>query len=104
VFAVHGTIRSLAATGQQTLTESCQSQPTASDDRRTARTFKVVFPAVAGGEVTLRDLVREFKTTGSTYRRTVQTTLRASYTNHYRRGIAASARLPVSPSGSPSPW
>ena len=32
---------------------------------------QVVFPAVAGGEVTLRDLVREFKTTGSTYRRTL---------------------------------
>ena len=54
---------------------------------------QVVFPAVAGGEVTLRDLVREFKTTGSTYRRTVQTTLRASYTNHYRRGLIALLRV-----------
>jgi len=48
---------------------------------------QVVFPAVTGGEATLQDLVREFKTTGPTYRRTVQTTLRASYTNHYRRGL-----------------
>lgn len=50
---------------------------------------QVVYPAVAGGEATLRDLVAEFKTKGSTYRRTVQTTLRASYTHHYRRGLIA---------------
>lgn len=47
----------------------------------------VVFPAVAGGEQTLRELVHEFKTNGPVYRRTVQTTLRASYTDHYRRGL-----------------
>lgn len=47
----------------------------------------VVFPAVTGGEQTLRDLVHEFKTRGPLYRRTVQTTLKASYTNHYRRGL-----------------
>jgi TnpA family transposase len=50
---------------------------------------QVVFPAVSGGEATLRDLVAEFKSSGSTYRRTVQTTLRASYTHHYRRGLIA---------------
>ena len=48
---------------------------------------EVVFPAVAGGEQTLRELVHEFKTQGPIYRRTVQTTLKASYTNHYRRGL-----------------
>jgi len=32
-------------------------------------------------------LVHEFKTKGPVYRRTVQTTLRASYSNHYRRGL-----------------
>ena len=48
---------------------------------------QVVFPAVAGGEQTLRELVHEFKTKGPVYRRTVQTTLKASYTNHYRRGL-----------------
>lgn len=48
---------------------------------------QVVFPAVNGGEQTLRDLVAEFKTSGPEYRRTVQTTLRASYTGHYRRGL-----------------
>ncbi|ARF52967.1 Tn3 family transposase [Streptomyces gilvosporeus] len=48
---------------------------------------QVVFPAVSGGEATLRELVHEFKTRGPVYRRTVQTTLKASYTNHYRRGL-----------------
>ncbi len=47
----------------------------------------VVFPAVSGGEQTLRELVHEYKTQGPVYRRTVQTTLKASYTNHYRRGL-----------------
>lgn len=31
--------------------------------------------------------MHEFKTTGPVYRRTVQTTLNASYTGHYRRGL-----------------
>ncbi|WP_344953924.1 Tn3 family transposase, partial [Sphaerisporangium flaviroseum] len=48
---------------------------------------QVVFPAVRGGEETLRELVKEFKTKGPIYRRTVQTTLKASYTGHYRRGL-----------------
>lgn len=48
---------------------------------------EVVFPAVSGGEQTLRELVHEYKTKGPVYRRTVQTTLKASYTNHYRRGL-----------------
>jgi hypothetical protein len=50
---------------------------------------EVVFPAVAGGEQTLRELVHEFKTKGPVYRRTVQTTLKASYSRHYRRGLIA---------------
>ena len=48
---------------------------------------EVVFPAVTGGEQTLQELVHEYKTKGPVYRRTVQTTLKASYTNHYRRGL-----------------
>ncbi|MEU9298733.1 Tn3 family transposase [Streptomyces sp. NPDC048266] len=48
---------------------------------------EVVYPAVSGGEQTLRELVHEFKTRGPVYRRTVQTTLKASYTNHYRPGL-----------------
>lgn len=47
----------------------------------------VVFPAVSGGEQTLRELVHEYKTKGPVYRRTVQATLKASYSNHYRRGL-----------------
>ena len=31
--------------------------------------------------------MHEYKTSGPLYRRTVQTTLKASYTNHYRRGL-----------------
>ncbi len=46
---------------------------------------EAVYPVV--GEQTLHDLVREYKASGTTYRRTVQTTLKASYTNHYRRGL-----------------
>jgi hypothetical protein len=48
---------------------------------------EVVYPAVRGGEATLRELVHEYKTNGPAYRRTVQTTLRASYTGHYRKGL-----------------
>lgn len=47
----------------------------------------VVYPAVAGGEQTLRELVHQYKTKGPIYRRPVQTTLKASYGNHYRRGL-----------------
>jgi hypothetical protein len=46
---------------------------------------RVIFP-VAGVD-NLRNLVAEYKSSGSTYRRTVQTTYRASYTNHYRSGL-----------------
>lgn len=49
----------------------------------------VIFPALTGGEQALKDLVYEFKTKGPAYRTTVQTTLRASYTDHYRRGLIA---------------
>ncbi|MFJ7495948.1 hypothetical protein ACIQZB_33170 [Streptomyces sp. NPDC097727] len=42
-----------------------------------------VYLAVSGGEHTLRELVHEFKTRGPVQRRTVRTTLKASYTNHY---------------------
>ena len=45
----------------------------------------VVYPVA--GEKTPRDLVAEYKSSGPTYRRTVQTTLRGSYTGHYRRGL-----------------
>lgn len=43
----------------------------------------VVFPVV--GEQTLRDLVREYKSTGAAYEKEVHSTIRASYASHYRR-------------------
>jgi hypothetical protein len=46
---------------------------------------RVVFPVI--GEDNLRNLVAEYKSSGSTYRRTVQTTYRASYSGHYRKGL-----------------
>jgi len=54
---------------------------------------EVVFPAVSGGEQTLRELADEFRTKGPVYRRIVQTTLRASYSNHYRRGLIALVKI-----------
>jgi hypothetical protein len=39
------------------------------------------------GEKTVRGLVAEYKSFGPAYRRAVQTTLRASYIGHYRRGL-----------------
>jgi len=45
----------------------------------------VVFPVV--GEQTLRDLVREAKATGPTYRTTLRTVIRNSYKGHYRRMV-----------------
>lgn len=45
----------------------------------------VVFPVV--GEQTLRDLVKEWKATGPTYRITLRTVIRNSYQGHYRRMV-----------------
>ena len=59
----------------------------ASLERPSDAVREVVYPAVRGGEATLRELVREYKTHGPAYRRTVQTTLKASYTGHYRAGL-----------------
>ena len=44
---------------------------------------EVLYPIV--GEQKLRDLVREFKSTGPAYREHVRTRLRASYSGHYRK-------------------
>jgi TnpA family transposase len=46
-----------------------------------------LFPVVPGGEATLQDLVAEYRQSGPIFRRSVQTTLKASYSNHYRRGL-----------------
>jgi TnpA family transposase len=59
----------------------------ASLERPSDAVREVVYPAVRGGEATLRELVREYKTHGPAYRQSVQTTLKASYTGHYRAGL-----------------
>jgi hypothetical protein len=46
---------------------------------------EVVYPVV--GEQTLRDLVKEWKATGPTYRTTLRTVIRNSYSGHYRRMV-----------------
>src|SRR3954454_534821 len=46
---------------------------------------EVLFPVV--GDQTLRDLVRESKATGPTYRTTLRATIRSSYRGHYRRAV-----------------
>jgi hypothetical protein len=45
----------------------------------------VIFPVV--GEQTLRDLVKEAKATGPSYRTTLRTVIRNSYKGHYRRMV-----------------
>jgi TnpA family transposase len=45
----------------------------------------VIFPVVP--EQTLRDLVKEYKATGTTYQQKVQKLMRSSYSKHYRRMI-----------------
>src|SRR5207249_823196 len=54
-------------------------------DRPDGIVREVVFPVVA--EQTLRDLVKEWKATGATYRTTLRTVIRNSYTGHYRRMV-----------------
>ncbi|MGI6120574.1 MAG: Tn3 family transposase, partial [Desulfosporosinus sp.] len=45
----------------------------------------VLYPIVS--EQTLKDLVKEFKSTGPAYREKIHTVIRASYSSHYRRMI-----------------
>jgi hypothetical protein len=47
---------------------------------------EVIYPVV-GGEATLTDLVNEYRATGSEYQRQKRKVFKASYTNHYRRGL-----------------
>jgi TnpA family transposase len=49
------------------------------------RVRDVIFPVV--GEQTLRDLIREKKASGPSYRTTLRTVIRNSYRSHYRRAI-----------------
>lgn len=47
---------------------------------------EVIYPVV-GGETTLRDLLAEYRATGSEYQRAKRQVFKASYTSHYRRGL-----------------
>jgi hypothetical protein len=46
---------------------------------------QVLYPVV--GEQTLKDLVKEYKSTGLAYRQRVHTVMRSSYASHYRRMV-----------------
>ena len=46
---------------------------------------QVIYPVVS--QQTLRDLVREYKSTGTAYRQRVHTVMRSSFASHYRRMI-----------------
>ena len=52
---------------------------------------EVIYPVV--GEQTLKNLVREFKSTGTAYREKVYTVMRSSYGNHYRRMLPSLLNL-----------
>ncbi len=57
---------------------------TASLDYPEGKVKEIIYPIA--GEQTLRDLVQEFKLSGS-YEQQVQTIMRGSYSNHYRRMV-----------------
>lgn len=47
---------------------------------------QVIYPVV-GGETTLRDLVAEYRASGTEYQRNKRRVFKSAYTNHYRRGL-----------------
>jgi hypothetical protein len=47
---------------------------------------EVIYPVV-GGEATLKDLAAEYRAKGTEYQRQKRKVFKASYTNHYRRGL-----------------
>jgi hypothetical protein len=57
----------------------------ASLEKPEGKVSEVIYPVV--GEKTLRDLVKEMKSNGTTYQRKVHTVLRSSYSRHYRRAL-----------------
>ena len=57
----------------------------ASVERPDGTVREVLYPVV--GEQTFKDLVREAKATGPTYRTTLRATIRSSYRGHYRRAV-----------------
>jgi hypothetical protein len=63
-----------------------EADPEASVDEPDGLMRNLVSPA-AGGEQKLRDLVREYKSSGPAFRFKVHTYLRASYASHFRRMV-----------------
>ena len=57
----------------------------ASLDHPKGQVDEVIYPVV--GEQTLRDLVKEYRVTGRSYREKVHTVMRGSYSHHYRRMV-----------------
>jgi len=57
----------------------------ASLDHPKGQVDEVIYPVV--GEQTLRDLVKEYRATGRSYREKVHTVMRGSYSHHYRRMV-----------------
>lgn len=52
---------------------------------------EVIFPVVS--EQTLRDLVKEYKSTGSAYQQKVQAVMRSSYSRHYDAWYSSSSSI-----------
>ena len=57
----------------------------ASLDHPKGQVDEVIYPVV--GEQTLRDLVKEYRASGRSYREKVHTVMRGSYSHHYRRMV-----------------
>lgn len=70
-------------TGKETLLRKIAEASLGTPDE-TVR--EVIFPVV-GGEATLKDLVAEYRAKGTEYQRQKRKVFKASYTNHYRRGL-----------------
>ena len=70
-------------TGKETLLRKIAEASLSTPDN-TVR--EVIFPVV-GGEATLQDLVAEYRQKGTEYQRQKRKVFKASYSNHYRRGL-----------------
>jgi hypothetical protein len=70
-------------TGKETLLRKIAEASLGTPDERV---LEVIYPVV-GGEATLKDLVNEYRAKGTEYQRQKRKIFKASYTNHYRRGL-----------------
>lgn len=70
-------------TGKETLLRKIAEASLGTPDETVG---EVIFPVV-GGEQTLQDLVAEYRQKGTEYQRQNRKVFKASYSNHYRRGL-----------------